>query len=175
MLHSHHTLFVLSCNPGDSNLHTGREGREDSQWDEYIRCLGQLGQLIWLLSELEGGGGRINQLVVQRELCPERVSPVGPAAGRPGGAARLRGGGGGGGRLISVSLLPPLCLTQQHSYARPAIFNILVSQLQEYQNNLSGRLQMLQPLLFSSPLLSLLCLSLFYSLTYASVSLLLSI
>lgn len=53
-------MFMVSSGPGDSNPQQQGEKSRDPQWDEFIRSVGQLGQLIMLLSwrQGEGGGGR---------------------------------------------------------------------------------------------------------------------
>lgn len=92
--------------------------------------------------------------MVQKELCLQRESPAGSMQGGAGGSLE-------GGVCVFVCIRAcgyvSLCAV---SKARSAIFNIPVSLDLEYQNNLSGSIQMLLPLhTFHPPpfLLHLLC------------------
>lgn len=70
-----HSIFEVSSGPGDSNPHsTAGEEKRDPWWDEFIGSVGQIGQLIMLLSGRQAGEkGREKELRYRRGVAQSTI------------------------------------------------------------------------------------------------------
>lgn len=157
-------------------MHQQGKKSRDPWWDEFIKSVGQQGQLIMLLSRRQEGGGRREQ---RRCGVRARLGGRGSREKAKVNKRTWRKGGREGGQEVQKGISPWFKRSCAHTErallglcrkggrwpsgglciracgcvslcavckGRSAIFNIPVSLDLEYQNNLSGSIQMLLPL-----------------------------